>query len=547
LGAAGIPKYINFQGKLTDDAGQPKNGAFKFEFTLYDSATGGTQVWGTETHNSVTVSNGLYSVALGSYTAFSMTDFHQPLWLAVEVNDVALSPRYALTSSPYALSAVTVDNSTTGYIVLEQSVNPTENKEGRIQWDTDDNQLVIGTGTSTVVISPGSDDDNVSGDVDTGEIENGTILEEDLNEIGGPIDNQILSYDSASGGFDWINIDISSTTGQDWRMFYSDGSGFVSQMDLGAGGTVLTSNGTSAVPSFQSPGAVSDAETLDGKDSLYFVSTGTINQTILGAKTFYDAKVTNLLDVQNYMDNTVGVQVVISTHLYVNGRIKIEENCTIGENCEIKGVLNLNRTGGSSGIQGKGFGVHVNTNTIVQGNIYMTSNFLDTSYRPRYIYDDAANYSTGFSSHVHVNGNLTVDGDSMVGWHGSPTRIKILPSDFIVNDGTGMPVMVEDDMGGEISVRVGSSYDEMYAFVAIPTGYKATLARVYGSSDDTVTVYEGNITDGSTGASLGSANTGIEINITDTDSTSTNYLVIHVAVNDTTDVIYGGYVTIEKM
>lgn len=50
---------------------------------------------------------------------------------------------------------------TTPVITLEQSSAPVNTTEGRVQWDTDDDQFVIGTGSSTVVISPAGSADTV--------------------------------------------------------------------------------------------------------------------------------------------------------------------------------------------------------------------------------------------------------------------------------------------------------------------------------------------------------------------------------------------------
>ncbi|MFC2062264.1 hypothetical protein ACFLUV_07110 [Elusimicrobiota bacterium] len=175
LAKAAVPLNLNFQGKLTDDAGQAKSGDFDFVFRIYDNKDGsGTALW-TETHNNVSVTSGLYSVILGSTTALDISDFENALWLEVAVEGNKLSPLYKLTAAPYAISAVILDNSTTGYIILEQSTSPSDKTEGRIQWDTDNNQIVVGTGTGVAVISPGSDDDNVSGDVDGSEVEADTL------------------------------------------------------------------------------------------------------------------------------------------------------------------------------------------------------------------------------------------------------------------------------------------------------------------------------------------------------------------------------------
>lgn len=133
------------------------------------------------------------------------------------------------------------------------------------------------------------------------------------------------------------------------------------------------------------------------------------------------------------------------------------------------------------------------------------------------------------------------------GWHGSTTRIKILPRDFVANDG-GRPPMIEDDNVGSNDLFLFShgTFD-MFAYIPIPTGYKATHVRIYGSdTGQDFYVYVGRIisktiVDVATGAtSIGTEKTlGTEVT-----SDTSNYLIIRVTSDGSTDEIYGGYVTI---
>ena len=128
------------------------------------------------------------------------------------------------------------------------------------------------------------------------------------------------------------------------------------------------------------------------------------------------------------------------------------------------------------------------------------------------------------------------------GWHGSTTRIKILPRDFECNYDAGRGALWYETNGG---LQVSHANDELYAFVTIPTGYTATHARVYNNNSLTTTVYAGAIDAAFDNTSNLGSGTG-QIDITDTDSTDTNYLVLQVATAATTDMIYGGYVTIAQ-
>jgi len=71
---------MNFQGQLSDMGGTPLNGFYNMRFAIYNSTSGGTKNWPAtdyEQHTDVRVSNGLFSVQLGSIgTAISPSVFN---------------------------------------------------------------------------------------------------------------------------------------------------------------------------------------------------------------------------------------------------------------------------------------------------------------------------------------------------------------------------------------------------------------------------------------------------------------------------------------
>lgn len=148
----------------------------------------------------------------------------------------------------------------------------------------------------------------------------------------------------------------------------------------------------------------------------------------------------------------------------------------------------------------------------------------------------------GAASTTTVAGNLTAGGTILSGWNGSTTRIKILHSDFIPDDG-GRAYMIDDTGVGSENL-FGESYSNhtSYVTVAIPTGYTATHVMIYGSAAGAVEVWEHQI-NSKTGVSKGTGNVDTEIDITDVASSTTNYLFIQVA-QGSGDEIHGGYVTI---
>lgn len=121
-GYAAINPQINFQGKLTNpDSTNVSNGTYSIVFSIYTVASGGTAVW-TETQSSVTVTDGIFRVALGSITSLpGSVDFNSSsLYLGITVGaDPEMSPRVRFTSAPYAFNSERLGGvSSTGFVQL---------------------------------------------------------------------------------------------------------------------------------------------------------------------------------------------------------------------------------------------------------------------------------------------------------------------------------------------------------------------------------------------------------------------------------------------
>jgi len=125
---AAINEQINYQGKLTDSAGDAvADTTYSIVFRLYTVSSGGTNIW-TETQ-SVTTTNGLFSVMLGSGTSLSNIDFNQTLYLGVNVNaDGEMSPRKIIGAVPaafYANDSDTLDGLTASDFLYATTTNAT--------------------------------------------------------------------------------------------------------------------------------------------------------------------------------------------------------------------------------------------------------------------------------------------------------------------------------------------------------------------------------------------------------------------------------------
>ncbi len=109
---ASVPTLMNYQGYLADNAGNPANGSYTIQFTLYsDSLTGGA-LW-SETYSGVQVSAGVFNVLLGSVSPLThvQLDGHK-LWLLTTVNGTDVLPRRPIVSVAYAFRSMVADSAT---------------------------------------------------------------------------------------------------------------------------------------------------------------------------------------------------------------------------------------------------------------------------------------------------------------------------------------------------------------------------------------------------------------------------------------------------
>lgn len=111
LAHAQVVGRINFQGHLTDSAGQGITGDSTIVFSLYDVPAGGTPLW-SETHL-VTVNNGVFAVDLGQPgNELNPADFAGNRFLGIRVaSDPEMTPRLQITADALALRASLAEDS----------------------------------------------------------------------------------------------------------------------------------------------------------------------------------------------------------------------------------------------------------------------------------------------------------------------------------------------------------------------------------------------------------------------------------------------------
>ncbi len=115
---AAVDTSFTYQGRL-QQSGTPFTGSCAFQFSLWDAASGGTQLGAAQSFGSVAVEAGLFNVALDFGSQFQ----GDARWLATAVqcpgdaNYVNLTPRQSLTAVPYAHSL------RPGAIIIQRAAN----------------------------------------------------------------------------------------------------------------------------------------------------------------------------------------------------------------------------------------------------------------------------------------------------------------------------------------------------------------------------------------------------------------------------------------
>jgi hypothetical protein len=110
---AEVPDLINYQGRLTDDEGQPFHGPKLIKFNIYSSDTGDDLLWSSG-FQTIQINNGLFEYELGSNVALPEDLFtgDSPRYLGITI-DVGpeLQPRTQFITAAYAYHALKADTS----------------------------------------------------------------------------------------------------------------------------------------------------------------------------------------------------------------------------------------------------------------------------------------------------------------------------------------------------------------------------------------------------------------------------------------------------
>ncbi len=105
---AQVPRFISYQGSLTDSTGMPKpDGNYTFTFRLYVDSTGGTPIWTNQ--QTLQLRRGLFSARLGGQQGFESL-FSGLRWLSIQIaGESEISRRIPLASTAYSFRSIKAD------------------------------------------------------------------------------------------------------------------------------------------------------------------------------------------------------------------------------------------------------------------------------------------------------------------------------------------------------------------------------------------------------------------------------------------------------
>ncbi len=108
--SADVPHLINYQGYMSDSTGTPLDTTTSLTFIIYNDTLKTTELW-RETHNSVIITKGAFSVLLGSVNPLPQSVFDgsvRGMALQVEAGPES-TPSLAIVSVAYAYRALLAD------------------------------------------------------------------------------------------------------------------------------------------------------------------------------------------------------------------------------------------------------------------------------------------------------------------------------------------------------------------------------------------------------------------------------------------------------
>ena len=135
------------------------------------------------------------------------------------------------------------------------------------------------------------------------------------------------------------------------------------------------------------------------------------------------------------------------------------------------------------------------------------------------------------------------------GWFGNLTQIKLLATDFVTdNDALTYGGVATNETNDAGAFQISTSAQELYCYKSIPKGYKATGFRINSNVSLVCSAFECDLV-GSSGVekSTPTQYTNTDISITNVNSTDANFILLEIMTTATTNWIFGGTISIERI
>ncbi len=203
---AGVPSSFAYQGRLTEADGTPLNEVVALTFNIYSDSLGTASIW-SESHATVTIANGLFTIVLGNTNPLTVGVFNGSIrWLGISIDAGAeLRPLRPLLSVPGAFQAIQSDTALHAKTIADNSVTTSKIVNGTIQFgdigqNAATNGQVIKWNGSNWAAAADAVSSNTSGWTD-----NGTVV-----SLTNPTDTVALNTSSRLGKLN-INGDLGLT------------------------------------------------------------------------------------------------------------------------------------------------------------------------------------------------------------------------------------------------------------------------------------------------------------------------------------------------